>query len=402
MQLLSALRHRPFALLWGGQTLSRLGDSLTRIALVWWIVKKTGSPETMGTVLIFAFAPMIIFLLIGGVAADRLPKIRVMLASDVFRALIVGAVSLLAFSGVLEVWHLFIAALFIGFVDAFFQPAYTATVPQITPPELLPSANALTSLSAQLSGIVGPALGAIIVKVAGESAAFGLDAISFVISAACLIPLLKVPLPTRTEESPSVFHDMREGIRTVLASSWLWVSVAIAALSNIFLSGTLDVAQPFLVKDTLHLDVDALGLFNSTASLGSVIGAVYLGRVKKLHHRGILLYGAWVIASLAVGVRGLPITVAGIALASFIFGVAITTVGLVWINTLQEFVPPHLLGRVSSVDQFGSFVFIPVGYGIAGWLTHQIGAPLVMIIGGALSAFLAILGLLVPAIRKLD
>ncbi|MCC7447182.1 MAG: MFS transporter, partial [Anaerolineae bacterium] len=115
-----------------------------------------------------------------------------------------------------------------------------------------------------------------------------------------------------------------------------------------------------------------------------------------------LLYGAWVIASLAVGVRGLPITVAGIALASFIFGVAITTVGLVWINTLQELVPPHLLGRVSSVDQFGSFVFTPVGYGLAGWLTEPIGAPLVMIIGGALSAILAILGLSVPAIRELD
>ena len=191
-----------------------------------------------------------------------------------------GTISLLAFTGVLQVWHLFIAALFIGFVDAFFQPTYTAAVPQITPAELLPSANSLTSLSAQLSGIVGPALGAIIVNVAGESAAFGLDAISFVISAACLVPLLRFALPTRTEKSPSVLRDMREGIRAVLASPWLWITIGIASLGNIMLVGPLDVAQPFLVKDVLHLDVDALGLINSMASIGSVIGAIYLGRSK--------------------------------------------------------------------------------------------------------------------------
>ncbi len=209
MNLFWSLTHRPFALLWSGQTISRLGDSLYRIAMAWWVLQKTGSATEMGAVLIFSSVPMLIFLLVGGVASDRFPRLRVMLVSDLLSGAVVGVVALLAFTGWLEVWHIYIASILFGLVKAFFQPAYTATVPEITPLEMLPSANSLTSLSQQGASIIGPAIAASIIALGGTPIAFGLDALSFFASAACILPIFKsnpalnlAPLAPLTEPPP--------------------------------------------------------------------------------------------------------------------------------------------------------------------------------------------------------
>src|SRR5215218_3609551 len=152
MSLFRSLKHRSFALLWLGQTLSRVGDFVYEIALAWWVLEKTGSAETMGLVLVFSITPSILFLLIGGVAVDRLPRITLMLLSDIGRGVTALIVAVLAFNGQLQVWHVFVASLFFGFVMAFFQPAYAAVVPQIVPREDLPSANASPAL-AQIWGV---------------------------------------------------------------------------------------------------------------------------------------------------------------------------------------------------------------------------------------------------------
>ena len=147
MNVLSSLKHRPFALLWTGQTTSRLGDSLYRIALSWWVLEKTGSAVAMGTVLVFSQVPMLIFLLIGGVIVDRLPRIRIMFSSDVLSGLVITFVTVFAWLDLLQIWHIYVASMLFGFVEAFFFPAYQAVVPQITPSDLLNSANSLNGLS---------------------------------------------------------------------------------------------------------------------------------------------------------------------------------------------------------------------------------------------------------------
>src|SRR5690349_13987159 len=161
--LLRALQQRPFRFLWSGQTISRLGDSLYQVALAWWVLQKTGSGIAMGTVFSLSFLPMVVFLLAGGVAVDRWPRLRVMLAADIARGILAALVAGLAYAQTLEIWHVYAASVVFGLVNAFFQPAYAAVVPEMTPRDVLPSANALTDLSWQLAGIAGPALGAIIV-----------------------------------------------------------------------------------------------------------------------------------------------------------------------------------------------------------------------------------------------
>lgn len=413
MKLFRALSHRPFALLWTGQTISRLGDSLYRVALAWWVLEKTGSATAMGTVLIFSFIPMLLFLLIGGVAVDRLPRVQVMFAADVVSGLVMAAVAALAFAQRLEIWHLYGASMVFGLVEAFFFPAYQALVPELTPPDLLPSANSLTSLSIQLAGVAGPAIGAGIVAVGGAASAFALNGLSFFVAVGCVwllarllrssqLPATHPPTPAPAAPRANPLRDLRDGLALVAASPWLWITITIFSLVNITLASPRQVALPFLVEQTMRADVGTLGLLYSAGSVGAVAGALWLGRITRLRRRGWLAYGGTVVCGLAAMVFGLWPVLPAVAAAAFIVGLSISAFGLVWTNTLQEMVPRAALGRVSSIDALGSFVLLPVGAGLAGWATDLVGPPLVFIVGGAATALLGVAGLLHPAIRNLD
>jgi DHA3 family tetracycline resistance protein-like MFS transporter len=418
LNLISALKFRPFAFLWAGQTTSRLGDSLYRIALAWWVLQKTGSAAEMGAVLVFGSVPMLIFLLIGGVATDRFPRLRVMLISDILRGAVVALVALLAYTGQLEVVHIYIASVFFGLVAAFFQPAYTATVPEITPPELLPSANSLTSLSQQGASVIGPAIAAGIIAMGGTTTAFAFNALSFFLSAACILPIFSSepalnlpPSSPRTDPSQKlsvvssirqVFGDIREGLVAVAASPWLWVTILLFGFINAASAGPMSTSLPILVKDVLQQDVAVLGLFTSMSSAGYVLGAIGLGRLTKIRKRGYLAYISTILNGAAIAVFGLTRSIPLLAAVALLNGASMSVFGLIWTNSLQELVPRGLLGRVAAIDSLGSFVLLPIGFAVAGWATDQIGAPQVFLIGGALSMALAGIGLLHPDIRALD
>jgi len=403
VSLFVSLRTRAFALLWTGQTISRLGDSLYRIALSWWVLEKTGSATAMGTVLVVSSLPMLLFLLVGGVVVDRLPRFRVLFASDVLNGCVVAVVSVLAATGALEIWHVYVAGAIFGLSDAFFYPAYAASVPQIVPPESLPSANSLTGLSFQITGIVGPAVGATLVALGGTPAAFGLDSLSFFISAAFLAPLIRIALPrTSAQAAPGPLRDLRDGLAEVGSRTWLWLSIAFFGLVNIFDAGPRNVALPFLVHDHLGLEVGALGAVTSAIAVGSVAAAIFLGRYHRLRRRGLLLYGSEIVMGLMLVLFGLMPSLPGLMAAAFIFGVGISIGGLVWTNTLQEMVPQERLGRVSSIDALGSFVFLPVGFAFAGILADRIGSANVFLLGGTVVALLAGAMLFVPSIQRLD
>ncbi len=401
--ILRSLGHKSFALLWSGQAISSLGDSLYGVALAWWVLEQTGSPVVMGTVVMARTIPMLLFALLGGVMVDRVNRLHLMLLSDLTRGVAVGLIAVLLFTNTLEVWHVYALSLLFGLVDACFPSAYRAALPDILPQEALTSANSLTGLSAQLSGIAGPALAAFIVASGGSPLAFGLDALSFFVSGACLLPLTRLTLPARQATAGrSVLSDAREGLATVFGSGWLWVTIAVAAVSNLTNAGPMGAALPFLIKDHLHADVGALGLFYSFNAAGAVCGALWVGRQAHLRRRGLKIYAPWIVLALMVSVIGLSQRVWLILGASFVIGLCSSVLGLVWLNALQERVPHEKLGRVSSIDYLGSSLLEPVGLAVGGWATQWMGPALVFVVGGALQAVILVLGLLHPAVRKLD
>lgn len=419
MNVLRSLTHRPFALLWTGQTTSRLGDSLYRIALSWWVLEKTGSAVAMGTVLIFSQIPLLLFLLIGGVVVDRLPRIRIMFVSDLLSGLVITFVAVFSWLNLLEIWHIYVASIIFGFVEAFFFPAYQAVVPQITPAELLTSANSLNGLSQRVTGIVGPALGAALVAAGGTSVTFALDALSFFISAVCVFPLLRLNLDqsqrqtgTTETRSPSEtsmraafkqgLADLLAGFRLVVRIPWIWVTILLFGFVNIMDAGPRAVAMPFLIKEDLGANVELLGWLGSAASLGFVIGMIWLGQYVRLHRRGLLAYLSIIVSGAALLPFAFKLPVPVLIGSMFISGIATSVFALIWTHTLQEMVPGDMLGRVYSIDALGSFVLLPIGFALAGWATDLLGAPTVFLIGGIGVMVLVLLGLSHPAIRTLD
>lgn len=415
MNVLRALKHRPFALLWAGQTTSRLGDSLHRIALAWWVLEKTGSATAMGTVLVLTQIPLLLFLLVGGVVVDRFPRIRIMFLSDILSGSVVTFIAVSSWLGFLEIWHIYIASLIFGLVEAFFFPAYQAAIPQLTPPDMLTSANSLNGLSQRATGVIGPVLGASLVAAGGTPLAFGLDALSFFVSALFVLPILRAQVERPAEAAvtaqargsfPEVikqgFADLRQGWNAIITIPWIWITILIFGFLNIMEASPRAVSMPFLIKNDLGADVELLGLFGSVFSIGYVVGALVLGQFKRLRRRGpvgylatmangfVLLFFAWKFP--------IPVLVAGM----FVYGLSFSIFGLIWNNTLQEMVPHQLLGRVYSIDALGSWVLLPVGFALAGWATDLLGAPAVFLVGGLGTIAMTLIGLAHPAVRNLD
>ena len=418
MNVLRALKHRPFALLWAGQTTSRLGDSLHRIALAWWVLEKTGSATAMGTVLIFSSVPTLIFLLIGGIVVDRFPRIRIMFLSDILSGAVVTFIAVFSWLDLLEIWHIYVASLLFGFVEAFFFPAYQSVVPQITPPDMLVSANSLNGLSQRVMGVIGPILGASLVAMGGTSLAFGLDALSFFVSALCVFPILRAGLyekPKVADASETAtskrsakeaikqgVSDLREGWLAIVTIPWIWVTILIFGVLNIMEASPRAVAMPFLIKDNLGADVSLLGIFGSAFSLGYVLCALWLGQFKRLRRRGLLGYGSVMVNGFMLLLFGLEAPIPVLIGAMFVYGFCFNVFGLIWTLTLQEMVPNDKLGRVYAFDSLGSWVLLPVGFALAGWGTDLVGAPTVFLIGGVGTILMTLIGLAHPAVRNLD
>lgn len=415
-----ALRSPAFALLWAGQSISALGDGAFYIALAWQVLVLTGSGTAMGIVLVAQSIPRVLFLLVGGVVADRLPRRLVMLWSDGGRAVMVGAIAALGWLGVLQFWELIALAFLFGVADAFFIPAYQSIPPLLVETDVLPSANALNGLSQQLATLLGPALGAGLITLSGASGAFAFDGATFVVSALCLF-LLRLPKTSAAQSQAAsaeeaegakptrgrggMIRDVREGLGYVMASPWLWVTIVIASLGNVGLA-PLQVTLPKLIADVYHSGVWLFGGVFSATACGSVLATLVVGQAKRIRHRGIVAYVGIIFSSAAILAFGLPLPrvyAPEVALAlGAVFGAGNGIFNIIWVTVLHEMIPSDKLGRVSSIDWLGSLALQPVGLAVVGVLTDQIGPQWVFIGGGALNLVLSVLALTVRGIRELD
>jgi len=357
-----------------------------------------------------------------------------MVASDLARMAVVSIIAVLIATDALELWHLVALSAAFGIVDAFFHPAYTAAIPDLVAGDDRSSANSLTHLSRRLARLAGPAVGATLVATGGTAGAFAIDAISFALSAilvylasraaprsfgshAASAPATPAPVmtdagataierPASDETTPpaaiGAVAELREGWRAVASEPRLWVAIAIAGITGVTLAGPQEAVMPLLVSTHLQSDVAVLGLLQTMIAVGAIGGAVVLGSRTRLRRRGPALYAAWAISALATAVMGLPVGVAGAAIAAVVLGAGAAVVSLSWSSTLQEIVPSERLGRVSSIDHLGSSALEPFGFVAAGAAADAFGPATVFVVGGLLSAAVMSAAFLSPAIRRFD
>lgn len=390
-------RHREFRLLLAGQSASTLGDRIVIVALALYVTD-IGSPSGVGIVLAAHALPLVGFLLIGGVWADRLPRHRVMLATDLIRFALHALLAVLIFTGGAAIWAIAVIEALFGTAEAFFRPAYTGLVPQTVPESEIQPAKAMLGTVETITEFAGPALATVLVLGVGPGSAFAIDAATFLVSAAFLVRLRPRPRGEVAERS-TVVTELREGWAEVRSRNWVWVIILAFSLALLTSLGPWQTLGPTVSLEQYD-DRATFGIAASAVGLGTMIGAVIGFRWRPRHpiRTGMLLTLPWPV-SLAAFALGLPVPL--VLLIFLLDGVGVALFGIWWETALAERVPPHVLSRVTAYDWMGSLALLPLGYVLAGPLGEALGATEVLIGGSAIA--LAALGgaLLVRDVRGL-
>lgn len=396
--VLEPLRHRDFRLLWTGQTVSIFGNFLHQVAVPFQLLALGASPVQIGIWFGLGTGVSLVLLLLAGAIVDRVPRRTVILASDVINGIVTSIIAALSLTGALRIEHLYVESIFIGITGAFFYPAMGAIIPELVPPSILVQGNTLRAFSRQGARLAGPVVGGLLVSLAGPGWAFLVDGLTFFVSFAALLAA-RPPRRVPAERQP-ILREIRAGIAFTFSLPWLWVTIAVFAFANASYAGPLIVAMPLLVRDVLHADATVFGLINASAGAGEIIGGLVLGHVK-VHRIGTLMYLAAAFGAIWLALYGLaplyPLLLAyGVGL-----GIGFVGFGILWDTAVQRFVPAEFLGRVGSVDWFGSILLGPFAPLVAGVLVQQVGPALVLAGGGLITAALCTLPLLLPSIRAL-
>ena len=396
--LLEPLRHRDFRLLWTGQTISIFGSFVHGIALPFQFFALGATPVQLGTGFAILTAVQLVLLLYGGAIVDRVPRRRVILTSDFLSGVVVTIVGVLSVTGNLRIEHLYLYAVFFGATAAFFMPAIGAIIPELVPADILIQGNALRGISRQSARLLAPTVGGVLVVTAGPGWAFVFDGITFFVSFVALW-FTRPPVAERRERR-SIVHEIREGIAFTFSLPWLWVTIALFAFINAAYSGPLSVGLPILVRDVLKGDAAVFGLLTAAAAAGEIAGGIFIGQVR-IHRSGVAMYVFSFIGALGIGGFGLAPVIPAPFLCAAAIGFSLSGFGTLWDTAVQKNVPRHMLGRVGSVDSFGSFLMGPVAPVVTGALIQVYGPLPVFIGGGTLAATLSLSALLVPSIRQL-
>jgi Transmembrane secretion effector len=405
---LAPLRHRDFRLLWSGMCVSLLGDGAFLVAMAWEVYALSDAPSALAVVGIAMTIPTIVFLLVGGVVSDRFDRRRVMLCADLVRGLAVGTLAILSLAGVLALGEIVVAVAVYGAAQAFFDPSFDAIVPEVLPAGELGQANALDQVVRPLAlRLLGPALGGVLVDVAGGGGAFALDAATFAISALMLVRMTRPVGAATTAQQPaaprpSVRADLAEGLRYVRAHAWLWATFASAAVAYLLFMGPTEVLVPFLIKNELGGSAADLGLVFAAGGLGSIVCALVMGQRALPRRTIVFMYMVWAIATLSVAGYGLANAIWQLMLVSVAFNVLETAGTIVWATAKQRHVPIALLGRVSSLDWLISIGLLPLSFALTAPIAGAIGVRTTLIGAGILGAAVTLAALAVPGVQDVD
>jgi DHA3 family tetracycline resistance protein-like MFS transporter len=406
--ILRPLRHRDFRLLWVGMTTSLVGDGIFFVSLAWQVYAISNVPTALSLVGVAMTVPQIVFLLVGGVVSDRFDRRRVMIAADALRAVSVAILGLLSLGwlGVeLELWHVMLIAAAFGAGTAFFGPAFDAIVPQLVPGGELNQANSLDQfIRPAAARMIGPALGGWLIAAWGgrPGSAFLVNAVTFVVSIACVSLMRSRAVDRSTEERTSAFRDIREGFRFVRSRTWLWGTLLAATLAYLIFWGPSEVLLPFLVKNQLHGSARDLGFVLALGGVGAMFAAIVMGNRAMPRRHITFMYGVWTVSTLAVAGYGMSRFAWQAMLACFVFNALEGAGTIVWATMKGRLVPERLLGRVSSFDWFISIGLVPVSFALTGPVAAIFGVRATLVGAGVLGGIVTLVFLFIPGMRDVE
>lgn len=395
--LRAPLRSRDFTLLFAGRTVQRAGSALTPIAYAFAVIDLGGSATSLGFVVAAGVFPTVLFLLLGGVIADRLPRHRVMVASNLLSFANQSVAAALLITGNATVAHLAILSLIGGTVSAMFFPAAAAVVSQTVPREDLQSANALQSLGLNSATIGGASIGGLAVDVIGPGWAVAFDALTFLV-AAVLIGKLRIASSSRGNPE-SFLTELRQGWREFSSRRWLWAVVVGFSVALATGHAAFYVLGPIVADESLG-EAHGWGLILGAEGVGLIVGGLVALRVrfKRPLLAGCLCAIPLFLPTLLLGLR-LPLLV--IMAGALLTGIGIEIFGVNWFLSVQGHVPEEMLSRVFAWDALGSIGLLPIGLVLVGPISEAVGTNETLFACSALVAAAMIGQLFVRDVREL-
>lgn len=390
----SGLWHNPdFFKLWAGESISLLGSQVTLVALPLLAALTLGaSPIEMAVLSAAATVPIWVLNLPAGAWVDRARRRPIMLGANIGRALLLGSIPLAALLGRLSMGHLYLVAFLTGALAVFFNLAYQAYLPSLVGRGELVEGNARLEVSNSVAQVAGPAAAGMLVSLFTAPLAIALDALSFAVSAACVVLIRrKEPEPTAAG-SRNVLREVWEGLRFVAGHPVLRTLTGVTAVGNIF-SGALFALHILFMARVLGLSPATIGLVLSMAGPGALAGALLVGRIARPLGVGrtlvcgqILFTAGDFLLALAGGPRPLAVTM--LALSQVLIGLGSPIYNVTAISLRQSLTPGRLLGRVTASARLAAVGTLPLGALLGGVVGETIGLRPVLLV--------AALGMLAP------
>jgi len=390
-RVFKAFQYRDFRLMWIGACTSSIGTWMQIVAQGWLIYQLSHSQRLLGLNEFLAGLPIFLFTLVGGVVADRMERRKILLMSQYIQMASAGILTVLAATGVVQVWHILCLSFVSGLAQAFGGPAYSALIPTLVERDDMPNAIALNSIQFNLAVTVGPALAGITLAKLGETWCFGLNAISFLAPIISLSMISARFLPPPTTET--MFRSLAQGIKFIWHHGAMLGLIVLAFLMT-FLAMPLRTYFPVFVQDIFHRGPETYGNLLSLMGVGTICGSLGIAALGNFKNKGrfsllgLVCLGAGIAAfSLS---KFLPASYAVLVLV----GASMMAVFATVTSLVQLIITNEMRGRVMSVYNFAFRGGMPMGNLATSWLVPKYTAPMVLGVNGFLLIFVALYFLL--------
>jgi MFS family permease len=352
--------------MWTGACVSQVGTQMQTAAQSWTVLGLSNdNSRYLGIDQFLGQIPIVVFALLAGVLADRRDRRAIILSSQYTQMMCALAMAVLAFTGVIQVWHIWCLSFIVGTAQAFGGPSYSALVPTLVPKEHLPNAIALNSIQFNLARVVGPTLGGIALTTLGAAWCFGLNSVSFLVVIAMLYVIKVSFVPQRSREP--IMDAMRQGFKFILARPGMKPLIVLTFMITM-LGFQIVAFLPVFAKEAFHADARTYTTMLSCSGAGAVCGALIVAALGRSRHQGRnALIALAVLGVLTMGFAMSP-TVPIACLMIFLAGIALMSVFSMITSLVQIIVPDDMRGRVMSVYNLAVRGGGPVGSLLVGYL----------------------------------
>lgn len=403
IETLKKLRKVPhFYQLFSARTVSNFGNGISPVALAFGVLGIEGADAgDLSLVMASRALPVLFLLVVGGAFADKYGRARTMGWSDIILGVLISITAASFIFGAETIWLLVLVGIFSGILNGLWYPAFTGLMPIVVPREHLQGANAATGFGSNIAFMVGTVSGGLVVSTLGVGWALAIDAASFIVAGAMILPLAKLKQVGQLEpgETTNFFHEIRVGWKEFSSRSWLVAIVIAFAFISMTFEATWAVLGAVQSQDNYNGSA-TWGLILAFMSIGFLLGTVISNKVRPRRPL-IFIMTTMLLLPIFLLTFGLSFPLPIILLSAIGAGIAIDCYYVLWMTTVQTNVPEESLSRVNSYDAFGTYVLGPIAIAIAGPISLTVGVEVALVACAAVATVAISLSLLVPSVRKL-